>query len=76
MFLTSVQSVWARQPIGSASQMDAHALICWFMHQQARKILIPGLLPWNIDAVVFCSKCDRYRGRAVQVFSPLAFHAL
>ena len=50
--------------------MDFQQLICTFLHRHTREILIPGLLPWGIDAVVFCWKCDRYRGKPVKVFAP------
>jgi len=42
-------------------------LICLFMHRGEREILVQGVLPWGIDAVVFCWRCDRMRGRAVKV---------
>ena len=41
--------------------------ICLFLHRREREILVQGILPWGIDAVVFCWRCDRMRGRAVQV---------
>jgi hypothetical protein len=40
---------------------------CLFLHRGAREILVQGILPWGIDAVVFCWRCDRMRGRAVKV---------
>jgi hypothetical protein len=51
--------------------MDLEQFICWLLHQHQREILVPGLLPWNIDAVVFCWRCDRMRGKAVRVMSAL-----
>ncbi|HEX6488587.1 MAG TPA: hypothetical protein VF137_06910 [Candidatus Dormibacteraeota bacterium] len=33
------------------------------MHRHQREVLIPGLLPWGLDAVVFCWRCDRFRGK-------------
>lgn len=55
--------------------MDAHQLICWLFHRHEREVLVPGVLPWQIDAVVFCWKCDRFRGKAVRVFRPGALTA-
>jgi hypothetical protein len=43
--------------------MDLERLRCWAFHTHEREVLIPGILPWNMDAVVFCWKCDRFRGR-------------
>ena len=45
--------------------VDFNQLVCWLMHHEHREVLLPGLLPWQLDAVVFCWKCDRFRGRAV-----------
>jgi hypothetical protein len=45
-------------------------LMCWLLHRHDRTILINGVLPWGLDAVVFCYRCDRMRGRAVQVLQP------
>jgi hypothetical protein len=44
-----------------------HFFICWFFHQKEREVLLNGILPGGIDAVVFCWRCDRMRGRAVRV---------
>jgi hypothetical protein len=44
-----------------------HFLFCWVFHRRERLVLLTGILPGGIDAVVFCSRCDRMRGRAVQV---------
>jgi hypothetical protein len=44
-----------------------HFLVCWFFHRREREVLLQGVLPWGIDAVVFCWRCDRMRGRAVRV---------
>jgi hypothetical protein len=41
--------------------------VCLLMHRREREILVNGILPWGIDAVVFCWRCDRMRGRAVKV---------
>lgn len=49
--------------------MDLQQLICTLLHRHQREILIPGLLPWGIDAVVFCRKCDKTRGKAVRVMN-------
>jgi len=46
--------------------------ICWLFHRKERETLIPGMLPGGIDAVVFCRRCDRMRGRAVRVLQPTA----
>jgi hypothetical protein len=46
--------------------------VCWLFHRRDRKTLIPGVLPGGIDAVVFCPRCDRMRGRAVRVLQPTA----
>jgi hypothetical protein len=46
-------------------------LICWLLHRREREVLIPGILPYGFDAVVFCWRCDRFRGRGVQVLEPL-----
>jgi hypothetical protein len=45
-------------------------LVCWLLHHREREVLIPGVLPYGFDAVVFCWRCDRFRGRGVQVFDP------
>ena len=42
-------------------------IICLLMHRREREILVSGILPWGIDDVVFCWRCDRMRGRAVKV---------
>ena len=43
-------------------------IVCWFLHRSHREVLVQGVLPWGIDAVVFCWRCDRMRGRPVKVF--------
>jgi hypothetical protein len=43
-----------------------HHLTCWLFHTRDRELLFPGVLPWGIDAVVFCWRCDRFRGRPVR----------
>jgi len=52
-------------------------VVCWFFHRREREILVTGILPWDIDAVVFCWRCDRMRGRAVKVLqlNPRQLHA-
>ena len=55
--------------------MDIHHLLCTLLHRHQREILIPGLLPWGIDAVVFCRKCDRHRGKPVRSLNPSALRA-
>jgi hypothetical protein len=50
--------------------MDLKPLLCWLFHRNAREILLPGVLPMQIDAVVFCWRCDSVRGRGVRVFHP------
>ena len=50
-----------------ASSSSMHFFICWFFHQKEREVLLKGVLPGGIDAVVFCWRCDRMRGRAVRV---------
>jgi len=52
------------------TSMDLHQLVCWFLHRNSRELLIPGILPFGLDAVVFCWRCDKFRGRAVKVFQP------
>ena len=52
------------------TSMDLHQLVCWFLHRGSRELLIPGILPFGLDAVVFCWRCDKFRGRAVKVFQP------
>jgi hypothetical protein len=42
-------------------------ILCWVLHRREREVLVQGVLPWGIDAVVFCWRCDRMRGRAVKV---------
>jgi len=51
--------------------------ICWIFHQREREVLLKGVLPGGIDAVVFCWRCDRMRGRAVRVLHmhPHGIHA-
>jgi hypothetical protein len=51
--------------------MDLEQLVCMIFHYNHREVLVPGILPWNIDAVVFCWRCDRMRGKAVRVMAPL-----
>jgi hypothetical protein len=55
--------------------MDWAAFLCWATHRSTRELLIPGILPWQIDAVVFCWRCDKFRGRAIRVFHPHAHTA-
>lgn len=54
-----------------------HFIICWLFHQKEREVLLHGILPGGIDAVVFCWRCDRMRGRAVRVLqlTPKGVHA-
>jgi hypothetical protein len=42
-------------------------LVCWLLHRREREILVPGILPYGFDAVVFCWRCDHFRGRGLQV---------
>ena len=49
--------------------------LCWLMHRSTRELLLPGILPFGLDAVVFCSRCDKFRGRAIRVFRPHAHTA-
>ena len=42
-------------------------LRCWLLHRSTWIILIPGVLPANLDAVAYCPNCDAGRGhRQVQ----------
>jgi hypothetical protein len=50
--------------------MDVHQMVCWLLHRKWRELLVPGILPFGLDAVVFCWRCDKFRGRAVKVFRP------
>jgi hypothetical protein len=52
-------------------------IVCLLLHRREREILVQGILPWGIDAVVFCWRCDRMRGRAVRVLqlNPNPLHA-
>ncbi len=50
--------------------MDWGQFTCWLFHRSSRELLVPGVLPWGLDAVVFCWRCDEFRGRAVKVFLP------
>jgi hypothetical protein len=54
-----------------------HFILCWMLHQKEREVLLKGILPGGIDAVVFCWRCDRMRGRAVRVLqmTPNGIHA-
>ncbi len=54
-----------------------HFMICWLFHQKEREVLLNGVLPGGFDAVVFCWRCDRMRGRAVRVLqlTPNGIHA-
>ncbi len=56
--------------------MGIEYVVCWLFHRRAREVLIPGILPWGLDAVVFCWRCDRYRGRPVRVLQPVPKPAL
>ena len=49
--------------------------IFWLLHRREREVLLQGILPWGIDAVVFCWRCDRMRGRAVRVLQLTRTHA-
>ena len=41
---------------------------CWLLHRATWTILIPGILPLQIDAVAYCPTCDCGRGhRQVQM---------
>jgi len=62
------------EPTFLDAKMDVHRLVCWALHRREREILIAGILPWQIDAVVFCWRCDHFRGRAVKVFKPALGH--
>jgi hypothetical protein len=43
---------------------------CWLLHRSTWTILIPGVLPGNLDAVAYCPTCDVGRGhRQVQTVS-------
>ena len=33
------------------TSMDLHQLVCWFLHRGSRELLIPGILPFGLDAV-------------------------
>jgi hypothetical protein len=50
-------------------------IMCWLLHRREREVLLAGILPWGIDAVVFCWRCDRMRGRAVRVLQLNHTHA-
>jgi hypothetical protein len=47
--------------------MDLSRLVCWLLHRREWDILVPGLLPGQIDAVAFCPRCDKVKGRGVHV---------
>jgi len=53
-------------PTLAAQKLIDH-LICWVLHRREREILVPGILPYGLDAVVFCWRCDHFRGRGLQV---------
>ncbi|MGH7776311.1 MAG: hypothetical protein ACREPI_03935 [Candidatus Dormibacterales bacterium] len=55
--------------------MDLDHLLCWLRHRSDWEILVPGVLPLNLDAIAFCWHCDRCRGRGVRVFEPRALSA-
>ena len=57
-------------PTFAATHMDWTQFACWLLHRSTRELLIPGILPWGVDDVVFCWRCDKLRGRAVKVFRP------
>ncbi len=42
-------------------------LTCWLLHRREREVLVPGVLPYGFDAVVFCWRCDHFRGCGLQV---------
>ncbi len=50
-------------------------ILCWLLHRREREVLLHGILPWGFDAVVFCWRCDRMRGRAVRVLQLNHTHA-
>ena len=50
-----------------ASSDLMHFLLCWLFHQRQREVLLAGILPGGIAAIVFCWRCDQMRGRAVKV---------
>lgn len=41
--------------------------LCWLFHQSSREVLLRGEHPLGLDDVVFCTRCDRARGRGVGV---------
>jgi hypothetical protein len=45
---------------------------CWLLHRSTWTILIPGILPGNIDAVAYCPTCDAGRGHRQVALVPTA----
>ena len=43
---------------------------CWLLHRKTWTILIPGILPANIDAVAYCPTCDAGRGHRQVMMVP------
>lgn len=40
-----------------------HPFFCALLHHRFRTVIIPGLLPWKLDATCYCEKCDRGKGQ-------------
>ena len=75
-FLTGSEA-FCRRNLDTVCDGLMHFILCWALHQKEREVLLGGVLPWGIDAVVFCWRCDRMRGRAVRVLqlTPNGLHA-
>jgi hypothetical protein len=50
--------------------MGVRQLLCWLLHRSSWTILIPGQLPFNLDAVAYCPTCDCGRGRRIAPLVP------
>jgi hypothetical protein len=49
------------------AQLVTGHLVCWLLHRREREVLVPGVLPYGFDAVVFCWRCDHFRGSGLHV---------
>src|SRR5438067_7384133 len=42
--------------------MDVHQMFCWLLHRKTRELLVPGILPFGLAAVLVCLASLAYIG--------------